>query len=480
MNRFQAGAKIKTILSGTLLAQIIPFIVLPLLSRLYLPEEFGYFSLYFVWALTIGNCFAYRYEMSIVIAKTEKRALELSQLCVFNILASCIVLLLIMFLLHFISRLYVPISVDAILSMSIIVSGASIAIANVYMSFKNRCGQYSAMSFVMISQQMLVSIFKVFFGTLCAIAAGLYLGHTAGLVLVGLYCLYSLKHVTKNGIITKLKYIVLAKRYKKFPIFNLPLTILTSFSNGFLITVLFWFEMVVAAGLVGLSRTLINAPVGILTRSIGKVFFELAAKELHEHHSTVEEFVNKTMFMIIRLALLPALFLAFYAENFLIILLGDRWVGVGPYAALLVPVAFMLLLTAWPERIFEVSNKQEVILKYQVFFDSLTVVLLIFISYSIREPLITTAVYSAMAIIYNIGYLYLVYRVGQFRTISFFNILKTTAYLTIMHFLVLLFIGMIFENIMLSIGLSFGYVIVTSLINIKVLKQKSKLSRGGL
>ncbi|WP_417446732.1 lipopolysaccharide biosynthesis protein [Kangiella sp.] len=476
MSSFQSGTKIKTMLTGTLLSQVIPLLALPILSRLYSPAEFGYFSLYFVWALILGNCLSLRYEMSIVFAQSNRLASLICQACLINIALASVVCCVLVSLYLIVSAHVFSEDYDLILILSILLSGAAIALANIEINFRNRQGHYKEMSLIMISQQFLSAVIKIFFGAVFALGIGIYLGHTIGLAVVSSFCLYLLVKRSSKKLIRRTDYLAILKRYKKLPLFNLPLTLLTSFSNGFLIIVLAAFEMFVAAGLVGLSRTLINAPVGIVTRSIGKVFFELAAKGLKKEHSTVETFVDKMMDIILLLGVAPAVFVSFYSETLLVYFLGQDWVGVGAYASFLIPVAFMLLLTAWPERVFEVANKQEVILKYQVVCDAITIISLVAVSFLFKEPIYTVASYSVCAVLYNLGYLYLVYKVGNFDMRGLRDKINKLLLLCIINFVALYLISFLIDSSLISIFASAFYMIIVTFLMFLTFIKKRKLS----
>lgn len=476
MMSFQSATKIKTILTGTFLSQAIPLIALPFLSRLYSPTEFGYFSLYFVWALILGNCLSLRYEMSIVFAKSNRLANLVGKVCLINIALVSVVCLVLLSLYLTVSTHFFGEDYDIIFILSTLLSGVAIALANIEINFRNRKGHYKEMSLIMISQQFLSAVMKILFGVGFSLGIGIYLGHTIGLVVVSSVCLYLILKRSLKKSVRRADYIAILKKYKKLPLFNLPLTLLTSFSNGFLIIVLTSFEMFVAAGLVGLSRTLINAPVGIVTRSIGKVFFELAAKGLKKEHTAVETFVDKMMDIILLLGVAPAVFISVHSETFLVYFLGEDWVGVGVYASFLIPVAFMLLLTGWPERVFEVANKQEVILKYQVLCDSITILTLVVVSFLFKEPIYTVASYSVCAVLYNLGYLYLVYKVGGFDMRGLQDKLFKLLLLCIVNVVVLYFINFQINSSSLSIFTSGFYMITVTFFMLIALIKKRKIS----
>ena len=62
---------------GTGIAQLITILISPVLTRLFLPEQYGIFALY-VSLITILSVFSTcRYEFAIVLPKSKRRAEEL-------------------------------------------------------------------------------------------------------------------------------------------------------------------------------------------------------------------------------------------------------------------------------------------------------------------------------------------------------------------------------------------------------------------
>ena len=66
------------LLKGTVLAQIIPLIISPFLTRLYSPKEFGVLALFSSISVILGSIVNGRYEQALVLIKTENEARHLT------------------------------------------------------------------------------------------------------------------------------------------------------------------------------------------------------------------------------------------------------------------------------------------------------------------------------------------------------------------------------------------------------------------
>ena len=67
--------------SGRGLAMIIPFIIAPILSRLYTPEDFGVLAIYIMCVQVLSSIAAFTYEYAIILPLKNKDVFSLIYLC---------------------------------------------------------------------------------------------------------------------------------------------------------------------------------------------------------------------------------------------------------------------------------------------------------------------------------------------------------------------------------------------------------------
>ena len=83
-----------TVLSGTVVAQVIGFLALPLLTRLYTPEAFGLFLFYQSLMAPLLVVAALRFEVALLSADDDAELASMLQLCfLVNALLTVVVLL---------------------------------------------------------------------------------------------------------------------------------------------------------------------------------------------------------------------------------------------------------------------------------------------------------------------------------------------------------------------------------------------------
>ncbi len=87
--------QIITLISGTLLAQVISFISIPILTRLYNPDEFGLYSIFFAITSVVGIVSSLNYEQAVMLPKSNRDA---KAILVLSILSSIIIFFLSIFI----------------------------------------------------------------------------------------------------------------------------------------------------------------------------------------------------------------------------------------------------------------------------------------------------------------------------------------------------------------------------------------------
>ena len=69
-----------TLMTGSTIAQVLPIVFTPILTRLYSPEEFGVFAFYISLVTFLIVFSSGRYEQAIVLPKTDKQAINILSL----------------------------------------------------------------------------------------------------------------------------------------------------------------------------------------------------------------------------------------------------------------------------------------------------------------------------------------------------------------------------------------------------------------
>lgn len=359
---------ILTLITGTGLAQLIPIIISPILTRIFSPEDFGVFALYMAYSSIISIFVTGRYELAILLPKIDRDALHVM------ILSICLSIFLSFILLLLIFVFYLPISDflknENFLNFLFLIPFSAMLIG-IYQSFNywlNRKGAYKILSYNKIIQSGGTTATQFFFGRISQNSLGLvggqFFGQIAATILLA-------KHIwkTENTLFKKFskkRLILLAKRYINFPKFLI-------FAHGFntasgqipifFLSTLFNFT---TAGFYTLTQRVLGSPMGLIANAIGDVFRQEASSEFNKNNNCRILYIN-TFKRLLYFSFLPFLIFFIFAPYLFLFVFGEQWWVAGEYARILTPMFFFQFITSPLSAMFVIAEKQKLDLIWQFF-----------------------------------------------------------------------------------------------------------------
>ncbi|MBU1619116.1 MAG: oligosaccharide flippase family protein [Gammaproteobacteria bacterium] len=319
------------------MAQAIPIIAIPILTRIYRPEDFGVLALFVSITAILGAVANARYEIAITQAASELNSFRVAVLGLL-ICSVFSILLIIPFIIF--NDVLVSLVGNAKISVWLYfvpITVWFIGIYNVFnflstrrKSYKEIAASHIFRSVSMVSLQSLLGLLK--FG-----ASGLIIGHIVSHIA-------SIFSLTRSIVCRKLfitifdfkKIKVLACRYKKFPIFMLPATIMNSISNNMLsITIPTLFSLS-TLGHYSLAQRALGAPSAIIGNSIAQVYLQQASKEKQETGSVIKSF-NSTLLKLLAVSVCIFAPAYFFVEPVFEFVFGQDWLIAGTYCKILIP-----------------------------------------------------------------------------------------------------------------------------------------------
>ena len=140
-----------TLISGTAISQGILFAATPFLTRLYTPEEFGYFSLYAAIVAVITSVASWKYELAIMLPKEEKDAQAVLFLSIITTIISTVLVFLLILIFKNLIVEHITEEVESfiwIVPLGVLISG----LYQVFISFSSRNKYFKSVSISRISQ----------------------------------------------------------------------------------------------------------------------------------------------------------------------------------------------------------------------------------------------------------------------------------------------------------------------------------------
>lgn len=390
-----------TLISGTAISQGILFAATPFLTRLYTPEDFGYFSLYAAIVAVITSVASWKYELAIMLPKKERDAQAVLFLSIITtIISTALVFLLIVIFKNFIIK-HITNEIETfiwIVPLGILISG----LYQVFISFSSRNKYFKSVSISRISQSGGAVAIQAGAKGFSLFSQGLIWGKVTGDFLALVVILYRhiknqtihLKEVSRKDIRSN------AIKYKDFPKYQSLAQFLNSLSQNvpfFLLTTLYNPEI---AGFYMLTSRILFVPTALIGRSTREVYYQKASEMFGEGKSIKDLYV-KTTAGLAKLGIIPFIIVGIFAQQLFSVFLGSEWLPSGIFAQLIIAWSFLGFVNPPSTMTIYIMGLQRFSLKYE----SLLVlfrILSIYLTFVIfNNAYITVGVYAAVGFIFN-------------------------------------------------------------------------------
>ncbi len=347
-------------MTGTAIAQLIPVLISPILSRLYTPDDFGVLALFMSIVAVIGVIATGRFELAIMLPEKKRDA--------YNVLAISLLLTLVVsvstFILVVIFKKPVAIFFDEpgiepwLYSLPVVVMFAGIFQTFNYWSIRHKTFKRNAAG--RVSQSTVLSATNLGMGVAKAGSYGLILGYILGQVVAALVLswdtLLHLRDIRKE--ITRKEIMENAKKYKNFLKINTPHAFVDSLQNNGIIYLIMYFFSKLILGSYSFAIRVLKAPVGLIGNAIYQVFYQKATEAL-KGGQEIQPLVGR-IYRNLFLIGFPVFFLLFlFARPVFTFVFGEEWRISGEIAQILMPWIFLNFIANPVSCIPIIMNKQK-------------------------------------------------------------------------------------------------------------------------
>ena len=402
-------------MGGTAVAQAIPLLVAPILTRIYEPGQFGALATFVGVVAVLSVVATLRIEPAIVLPPDGGDALNLVAVALVAALASVLLILAGSMLGKawiyerwpaVVSGGWLPLVAPTVLCM---------AIAQTAASWANRRRRYRSIVGGTVLLQGGTAAFSLALGAAGATHIGLLAGRLGGHLASAGWLLGSVRSDWRAaaGAVSVRRARAAFWRYRQFSQFNLPYSLIGTASREFLLFAFTAFNFPEHAGFYGLARSVLYAPVSFLSASLSQVFFREAADSIGTPE--LERLVRRLVEGIVWVLTPGFAMLAVWGPDLFAVVFGSQWRQAGVYAAVFMPAAWLFLFSSWPERLFEVTGRQRLSFSIQVAFDLLSIAAITLLLLGGARPMTALAAYTVVACGYHCAYVAAAFRVAGFR-----------------------------------------------------------------
>lgn len=366
---------VAVVLTGSAGAQIVTLLVMLPLARLYTPRDFGLFALVQA-VVAVGAAIAtLRYDLAIVLPKSNVAALVLHKLATFsNITVSSLLSAGLLLGTALTAKIYDDKGFAFWLATAGIITFVMAQIANIQF-WLTRKRAFGVIATNRLATAVLVGGFQVLFAFSVGGYVGLLLGLLLGQLVALVFLVWRTPELRHPQLTTAPRIRDMAKRYRKMPLINGPNALLDAVKHAAL-SGLIGKISIAGLGQYSIAFKATMAPMSLVSGAISQV--------LLQRLSTVERgkmlrFVGKSA-IAISIVAIPIFGLYYLVVPWLVpFAFGPNWGEAGLIAQALMPWATMLTITAPLSSLFIVIEAQEWALIFAVFYTVVPIVFLVFV-----------------------------------------------------------------------------------------------------
>lgn len=332
------------LVTGTILSQLVVFLLSPIISRLYTPEDNADFAIFIRIVIFISTIVTARFESALVLPKKDEHAFSLYQLLILLIKYGFIISLPISFLIVFFFELS-P-NIDFVI-VSVPFGFLLLAIMNIGNNLAIRFGEFKEISRIRMLNSISMNFANILFGCAGLAFKGLILGYVISVALPSMWFtrkfrLLSLKFIDFSN--TKRKYVI-GRKYLEFPKVMLPHALIDIFREMLIVFFILLYFDKNTLGSYDFSFKMLKLPLTVLGAAIGQVYFQNIAKKYNNGESLMY-ITFTTMRNLFLFSIVPFGLLFFIGDELFAFVFGENWRQAGEYSQIMAPWLMLNLIVS--------------------------------------------------------------------------------------------------------------------------------------
>ena len=328
---------ISIVMSGTVIANVIPLVISPILTRLYSPSDFGLLSIFVAIASILSVISAMRYDLAIVQPNNDKDAASIVVLSISIVVLISMISAIFLYLLKDKIQSYYNIddmgSWLYLIPLSVFITGSYQTLNFWHIRKQN----FKNIALCKINRSIGISSAQIGLNYISNSSISLMLGYVFGEFSALLTHLKkSLKKDKK--IFQKIKFNQIKKNflfYKNMPKYSSIAAIANNLSLYlplFFVGKFFDFAIV---GFISLSFRVLSMPVLFASNSLSEVFYQKISEKTISFEEAKKLTIKLTFFLF--LLILPFVIIIFFnGPNIFAFVFGEAWQSSGEFASILV------------------------------------------------------------------------------------------------------------------------------------------------
>lgn len=324
-----------TLVSGNILAQMIALAAYFVLTRIYSPDDYGLFNIFYSYIEVLIILSTCKYELAVVVADDDREAAAVSRFALrLNTLVS-VGLLTVALVLWLTGSLPGNFSQLGWMVLLIPPMVFFCGTSRIYSFLYNRFHRYSQIAISDNVNAGSGALLKILLGWLGLTQSGLPIGTVLGQAASNLNYRLRLRSLALPST-TMADNKAAARKHRNFPLYVATKDFVSTFSSNlpFLWLALYFDRAEV--GLFGLALTFTLQPVNLISTAFERVLYTRTAEAVHARQP-IAPMLRRFLLPLAALATAACVAAWFVAEPVFAFCFGDRWQGCGPYVQALLP-----------------------------------------------------------------------------------------------------------------------------------------------
>lgn len=361
---------IVVLLTGSSVALLIPILIMPVLTRMFTPEDFGIWGTFFAIVGIFSVIANGRYELALLLPSTDRKA--------FNLFVGSILIAVVLSII-----LTIPVAVagneisDALdapdlmpwlwfLPLAVFTNG----IIQACNYWHNRHKKFNILSMGRVVQSSSTAALNLGFGAAAYFSGAMIVASIVGQILLGAYYLFrmNLRRLIRLVSMPQIKREL--HEYRQYPVksgLGIFLNILKEQAPIFLLG--FYFDLIIV-GFYSLIVRMFNTPLSLVAGSVGQVYYQKAV-EMKNNGRSVFSLYRKTTLRLLLGLVLPVIVVMIWGDDVFGPLFGQEWTDAGD---------ILVIFTLYYAVRFVVSSQSSLLLVFsklniEVLFNSVALVL---------------------------------------------------------------------------------------------------------
>ncbi len=348
-----------TLAGGVGLAQAIPFLLSPVISRLYYPADYALLAAYTSITLLLSIVATGMYSHALMIDRTDEKAVN-TAMASFLVTGGTALLSLAAVLLFREPLAQLTGNVRVLewlffLPLTVLFAGGS----QTLLVWNNRQKQYRRLAVNRVVQAATLTAVTITLGLLGYRHSGLLIGLLSGqgaAFVVLLAQTWRGEHKMLQAV-SKTEVGDSFRIHKDFPKYNMPQGFLDGFRDSGILIILSNFFGAAVLGSYSFAMSILNKPLQIIGQPVNQVFYQQAA-DLHKGGQSFAPLAHKTALLLLLLFVPLLIIFLGWGDTVFTFVFGEHWTVAGRYASILIVWMLFRFVTSPLSSIPLILNRQ--------------------------------------------------------------------------------------------------------------------------